>query len=89
MFIGHLLKGCDAEQSGECLLCLCNCVVCLCTHVHPCMSQCMSVCVLMYILVCQSVCMLYLTQPAKPHPSMLSANDNYIIPVIAYDGHYL
>ena len=39
MFIGHLLKGCDAEQSGECDVSLCACVhacVCVCVCVRVC-----------------------------------------------------
>ena len=40
MFIGHLLKGCDAEQSGEYNMSLCVCVVCICVCVHVLLSYC-------------------------------------------------
>ena len=42
VFIGHLLKGCDAEQSGEYDVSLCVCV-CVCVCVRVCVCVCVLV----------------------------------------------
>ena len=61
MFIGHLLKGCDAEQSGEYNMSLCVLCACACVCAYVCVCACVCVHVLLLYCYCKQLSTIKLT----------------------------